>query len=89
MKYPDIVHELSKEMSLKEEVIDTIYKSFYSFIRESITNLPLKEELSEEEFDNLKTNFNIPAIGKLHCTYERYLKMKKQKEYLDKLKDKI
>lgn len=89
MKYPDIVHELSKEMSLKEEVIDTIYKSFYSFIRESITNLPLKEELSEEEFNNLKTNFNIPAIGKLHCTYERYLKMKKQKEYLDKLKDKI
>ncbi len=89
MKYPDIVHELSKEMSLKEEVIDTIYKSFYNFIRESITNLPLKEELSEEEFNNLKTNFNIPAIGKLHCTYERYLKMKKQKEYLDKLKDKI
>ena len=89
MKYPDIVHELSKEMSLKEEVIDTIYKSFYNFIRESITNLPLKEELSEEEFSNLKTNFNIPAIGKLHCTYERYLKMKKQKEYLDKLKDKI
>ena len=76
-------------MSLKEEVIDTIYKSFYNFIRESITNLPLKEELSEEEFNNLKTNFNIPAIGKLHCTYERYLKMKKQKEYLDKLKDKI
>ena len=69
MKYPDIVHELSKEMFLKEEVIDTIYKSFYNFIRESITNLPLKEEL--------------------HCTYERYLKMKKQKEYLDKLKDKI
>ena len=89
MKYPDIVHELSKEMFLKEEVIDTIYKSFYNFIRESITNLPLKEELSEEEFNNLKTNFNIPAIGKLHCTYERYLKMKKQKEYLDKLKDKI
>lgn len=89
MKYPDIVHELSKEMSLKEEVIDTIYKSFYNFIRESITNLPLKEELSKEEFNNLKTNFNIPAIGKLHCTYERYLKMKKQKEYLDKLKDKI
>lgn len=89
MKYPDIVHELSKEMSLKEEVIDTIYKSFYNFIRESITNLPLKGELSEEEFNDLKTNFNIPAIGKLHCTYERYLKMKKQKEYLDKLKDKI
>jgi hypothetical protein len=87
MKYPNIVETLSKELNVPEEVVDAAYKSFFTFIREVITNLPLKEELSEEEFNELKTNFNIPALGKLHCTYERYLGMKERQKYIKKLKE--
>ena len=87
MKYPDAVQKVSKELNLDEEVVDAAYKSFYGFIREKISELPLKEELTEEEFNALKTNFNIPSIGKLHCTYERYLGMKEQKKYIEKLKE--
>ena len=87
MKYPNIVETLSKELNVPEEVVDAAYKSFFTFIREAITNLPLKEELSEEEFNELKTNFNIPALGKLHCTYERYLGMKERQKYIKKLKE--
>lgn len=81
MKYKEILKKLSTEMNLQEEVIDTAYKSFFEFIRESISKLPLKDDLTEEEFNKLKTNFNIPSLGKLHCTYERYLNKKKQYHY--------
>jgi len=84
MKYKDILKRLSEEMNLEEEVIDTAYKSFFEFIRETISALPLKEDLTEEEFKALKTNFNIPALGKLHCTYDRYLNKKKQYNYGNK-----
>jgi hypothetical protein len=87
MKYPEIIETLSVEMNLPQEVVDTAYKSFYAFMREVITGLPLKEDLSEEEFGLLKTNFNIPALGKLHCTYDRYLRMKEQQKYIKKIRE--
>lgn len=88
MKYPDILKLLSEELNISEEVVDTAYKSFYAFIRETITNLPLKKNLTEEEFNALKTNFNLPSLGKLHCTYERYLGIKEQSKYIKNLKKK-
>ena len=88
MKYPNIVESLSKELGIPQEVVDAAYKSFYSFMREVISDLPLKEDLTEEEFSRLRTNFNLPALGKLHCTYERYLGMKEQSKYIKKLREK-
>lgn len=88
MKYPEIINKLSEELSVPKEVVDAAYKSFYTFIRKTITSLPLKKDLTEEEFSALKTNFNIPALGKLHCTYERYLGMKEQSKYIKNLRKK-
>jgi len=82
MKYPDILKLLSEELNISEEVVDTAYKSFYAII-----NLPLKKNLTEEEFNALKTNFNLPSLGKLHCTYERYLGIKEQSKYIKNLKE--
>lgn len=87
MKYLNIVETLSEELGIPKEVVDAAYKSFYTFMRETITSLPLKEDLTEEEFNQLKTNFNLPALGKLHCTYERYLGMKEQQKYIKKLRE--
>ena len=88
MRYEKAVSKLSEELQLSEEVVDEVFKSFYAFIRETISSLPLKEELTEEEFNKLRTNFNIPAIGKLHCTYDRYRGMKEQRKYIRNLKEK-
>lgn len=67
-------------------------KSFFKFIKVSIENLPLKEDLTEEQFNKLKTNFNIPKLGKLHCTWEEYKKTKlgveRKKKYAKKIKHK-
>ncbi len=87
MTYQEVVTLLSKELTIPEEVVDKAYKSFFEFIRTTISGLPLKDELSEEDFSKLRTNFNIPSLGKLHCTYERYKGMKERLNYLKKLKE--
>jgi hypothetical protein len=46
--------------------------------------LPLKEDLTDEEFNELRTNFNIPSLGKLHCTLGRYRAIKNNYEKRNK-----
>ena len=87
MTYQEIVTELSEELEIPEEGVDKAYKSFFEFIRETLVSLPLKDELSEEDFSQLRTNFNIPSLGKLHCTYDRYRRMKERVNYLKKIQE--
>ena len=82
MNYNEIVIRVSQETGLPGKVVDKVFKAYWSFIRASIQALPLKELLSEEEFSKLKTNFNIPSLGKLTCTYEDYLRQKKRHEHI-------
>lgn len=70
--YKNIINNLSKQLNLSEEVVEKVYNAFWLAIRDNIQNLPLKEDLTEPEFLKLKTNFNLPSIGKLCCTYEKY-----------------
>lgn len=70
-----ILNELSKELNLSIETIESTYKAYWLFIREKIKNLPLKKNMTEEEFESLKTNFNLPSLGKLNCTYERWKRL--------------
>lgn len=79
------LNKLSKELNLPIETIEKIYKSYWKFIKYTIEELPLKEDLSEEEFFKLKSSFNITNLGKLHCSYSKY-KTKKNVKYK---KDKI
>lgn len=82
MNYNEIVIKVSQETGLPGKVVDKVFKAYWAFIRTSIQALPLKELLSEEEFSKLKTNFNIPSLGKLTCTYEDYLRQKKRYEHI-------
>lgn len=86
MSYDDIIGKVSKELNLPKELVDKTYKAYWLFIRDTIQALPLKHNLNEEEFSNLKTNFNIPSLGKLNCTYSRVLGVKKRYEYIRKLR---
>ena len=58
-------------------ILDT-YKSFWGFIKENISELPLKEGLSEEDFNSYKKNFNLPYLGKLYCNFEDWEKIKEK-----------
>ena len=86
MSYPDIIGKVSEELNLPKEVVDKAYKSFWLFINQSIQSLPLKENLYEEDFAKLKTNYNIPSLGKLTCTYERMLGVKKRFNFIKQIR---
>lgn len=88
MKLKDIIKQVSEEMHLPEEVVSMAYKSYWQFIKDTIQKLPLKEDLNEEEFNQLRTGFNIPSLGKLYVSWENYLKTKRRHEYLKSKKDK-
>lgn len=86
MSYQEILKKVSEELGLPLEVVKGAYESYWSFIRQTIIALPLKEDLSEEDFNRLKTNFNIPSIGKMSVTWERYLGKKKQWEMIKNMR---
>lgn len=87
MIYSEAIKQVSIELGLPPQVVKEAYESFWTFIRNNIKALPLKEDLSKEEFDKLRTNFNVPSLGKLSCTYDRFIGIKKRLKYLDKLKN--
>lgn len=82
MNYNEIITRVSQETGLSGRVVDKVFKAYWLFIRASLQALPLKENLSEEDFLKLKTNFNIPSLGKLSCTYEDYLRQRKKHEHI-------
>lgn len=88
MTYQQIVDNVSYELSLPRELVDKTYKAYWFFIKQYIQSLPLKEDLSKNNFSQLKTNINIPSLGKLTCTYNRMLNMKKRLEILNKIREK-
>lgn len=88
MTYQDIVKKVSQELNLSEDIVDSTYKAYWKSIKEMVQQLPLKDDMSEEEFQKLRTNFNIPSLGKLCCTQDRYINMKKRFEYIKHLREK-
>ena len=87
MIYSEAIKQVSIELGLPPQVVKEAYESFWTFIRNNIKALPLKEDLSKEEFDKLRANFNVPSLGKLSCTYDRFIGIRKRLKYLNKLKD--
>lgn len=75
MRYDDIIKAVAEEENLPIGHVDKIYKSYWKSIRDHISQLPLKENLSDEEFMRIQPNVNIPSIGKLYLTLERYKRL--------------
>ena len=83
MTYKEIIRQVAQEQGLPVRVVDKTYKAFWRFIKDKIQELPLKDDITLEEFRKLRTNFNVPSLGKLCCTEDRFIKMKKQKDYIN------
>ena len=80
MTYNEIIGEVSIRLGIPEGVVSKTYKAYWKAVREHIESLPLKEDLTDEEFQKLQPNVNIPSIGKLNVTLERYKRKKKSFE---------
>lgn len=82
MQYSDILENVARELNLPRKVVDKTYKAFWQFIRNTIQELPFNKELTEQEFNELRTNFNIPSLGKLSCDYDRYINVRNRYKIL-------
>ena len=88
MKYSDIICKVSEELNLSGELVEHTYKAYWNFIRATIEELPLKTELTQLEYRNLRTNINIPSLGKLNCTYNRYIGIRNRFNIINKIRQK-
>lgn len=78
----EIYAKVAADMGLPIEVVRAAYLSQWQFIRNTIEALPLKEELSEEEFNQLRTSFNLPSLGKIYTTRDKVQRTKRKIDYL-------
>lgn len=85
MTYDEIIAQVASDLGLPKRLVNKTYKAYWRAVREHITSLPLKEDLTDEEFMELQPNVNIPSIGKLYVTLDRYRKIKESyNSYLQK-----
>jgi hypothetical protein len=75
-----VIKKTATDYNLPVDTVKDIYYSYWQFIRKKITELPLSE-VDEEQFKSLRTNFNIPFIGKLYTGYDIITKHRKQLNY--------
>lgn len=86
--YKNIIEDISEEFNVpKSEIIDILLSQF-RFIKENIQKLPLnRDDITEEEFNKMRTSFNVPSIGKFYITYKKYSGIKKRNQYLKEIKN--
>lgn len=78
------VKEVSKELGIPENVVKAAYLSAWKFVVRKIQELPLKEDLTDEEFNKLRTNFNMPSLCKIYVTGDMYRRTKRMYSYIKK-----
>lgn len=85
--YERIITSVAEKHNLPVSVVDKTYRVFWKFVRASLSELPLKEALTEEEYNQLRVSINVPSLGKFFCDFERYSRVKKRFEYIKKIKE--
>lgn len=75
-----ILNKMSKELGIPYKVCVDAYMAQWDFIQEKVKTFDFRN-MTPEEFDSLRVNFNLPSIGKLCVTRERFDNLHRQLEY--------
>lgn len=77
MTYEEIIAKVADSTGLSKKLVDRTYKSYWRVVREYVTSMPLVEDLTDEEFNSLRPNVNVPSLGKLYVALDKYKRLKK------------
>ena len=83
--FQESITKVAAKHNLPKEVVLVAYRSYWEFIKQTIQSLNFKD-ITEEEFNKIRPNFNIPSIGKLYVTWDKLNNVQKRREYLQKIK---
>lgn len=75
-----IINQVSQELNVPFDVCCKAYMSQWQFILDKVKQYDYKD-LTPEEFKKIRPNFNIPSLGKLCVTQERFENCIKAIEY--------
>ena len=76
----------SHKLGLPSELVGKVYRAYWLAIKQAIQALPLKEDLTEDDFSELRVSINIPSLGKLYSSYDRVQGVKKRFKYLQQIR---
>jgi hypothetical protein len=71
--------ELAEKYNIDLDLMKKIIASPYEFIQKKTRELDLEDGLTKEEFSKIKTDFNIPALGKVFASHYMYNEIQKKK----------
>lgn len=75
--------ELAEKHGISIEEMHALIGSPYSLIQKKTKELYFIDNMTREEFDKMKTNFNIPCIGKSYASYYMYNEIQKKNNKKD------
>ena len=81
------IAKTAKELNLTPIQVEKVYQAYCKLIKQKLASLPLKEGLTEEEFNQLQTNINLPSLGKIYTDWHLYTNQIKKHEYVQKAKE--
>ena len=67
--------------------VKKVYLGTFKFIKDTLGVSKIREASSQEELDNLKTNFNLPMLGKLHIMPKKALFLNEKLKQLNNKED--
>ena len=73
------LRKVARNLSVDQKLVEQVYKSYWHFIKEHISSLPLRD-LSQEEYDSTISNINLPFLGKLYVNYGKLAKYQEQRK---------
>lgn len=79
------LRQTARYFSVSPKLVEEIYKSYWKFIKETVSSKSLKE-ISDEEFDSSNLNINLPYLGKLYADKEKLNKYRRQLKYYQDVK---
>jgi len=79
--------QASRNLSVDRKLVEAVYRSYWKFIKEHVSSYSLRE-MTQEEFDDTVTNFNIPYLGKLYVKSDKLEKYNNQLNYYKNVKAK-
>ena len=86
--YEDIFKQVSEDLNIPVDTVRLAYKTYWKFIKEHISELPLKE-CTEDQLEDMKCCFYLPYIGKLYWNKGTFHKRVKNHVIKKNLKNKV